>query len=107
MVNQKALNNLTPDDLIRQPCWKHFMVGDLEFFSPGDKEDVSEHDIDNYIVLTQFIHTIQMAIKSYTLDISSIAILCLADEQTALHLSKSKPRIIEPNFMKQRRYRQL
>ena len=31
------------------------MGGDLEFVSPADKEEVSENDIDGYIVLTQFI----------------------------------------------------
>ena len=55
MVKHKTLNSLTLDDLTRQPCWKHFMVGDLEFVSPADAQEVSENDIDNHIVLTQFI----------------------------------------------------
>ena len=55
MENHKTLNSLTPDDLTRRPCWKHFMAGDLEFVSPSDQEEISENDIDNYIVLTQFV----------------------------------------------------
>jgi hypothetical protein len=54
MTDSKLLNSLTVEDLTRQPCWKFFMLDNIEFVLPVEKEGISETDSDNYIVLTEF-----------------------------------------------------
>ena len=55
MSNKKPLINLTLEDLTKHPCWKYFMSYNIEFALPVDKEEISETESDNYIVLTEFI----------------------------------------------------
>lgn len=55
MTDSKLLSELTVLDLERHPCWTHYVKDGDEFVLPSEKDQISEIDTDDFIVLTEFI----------------------------------------------------
>ena len=54
-MKNKLLKSISISDLELSPIWEHWIEDDIEYVKPVYKEGISEEDIIDYIVLTEFV----------------------------------------------------
>jgi hypothetical protein len=52
---KKHLVDLTINDLLANPVWKHWYENGIEFIEPSTLKEISENDDSYYVVLTEFL----------------------------------------------------